>query len=315
MDNQLWSVLRAVKEQLKSYEQEAVFCHIRSDGSIGVNEVLSGPDDDFEILLFSSESISIHRPQAAIFQSLDKLSLKVISNGNLSTSALQFVKTYLPYCLVPIYAQSQKRAITTAHFAQTLDGRIATKSGHSKWIGNEENLRHAHRMRALCDVVLIGTGTLLRDKPRLTVRHVEGPNPTRVILGGPAKGSDYHCLYESCEKQILVIGSGACHLNGHIEYIQMPAREGRIDSGAVLKMLFQRGYHSVYLEGGAITTPNFLKDNAIDILQLHFAPLLFGSGKSAIVLPEIAKVQHAIQFTSFEFQPIGDTMMFVGQIA
>ena len=87
----------------------------------------------------------------------------------------------------------------------------------------------------------------------------------------------------------------------------------KIKSLDILNCLFQQGIKTVYIEGGAITTSNFLNDRAIDILQLHLSPYLFGSGKQGIVLPDIEKIDESIQFQNFSFFTVGDSVMFVGQ--
>jgi len=71
---------------------------------------------------------------------------------------------------------------TMVHMAVSLDGKIATVNGHSKWIGNEQNLNHAHRLRAILDGILIGSGTVKTDSPTLNVRRVTGQSPTRFVL-------------------------------------------------------------------------------------------------------------------------------------
>lgn len=314
MDKQLWKALLIVREQLKHFTGRLLFCHIQSSGKIGFNEVLPADPSFSQFFVDFTHTASKPPKGAAHFRIINLFELQTLQVGNFQIDEVHFLEVYLPYCFLPYFSRQKARAITTAHFAQSLDGKIATLSGHSKWIGNEENLIHAHRMRALSDAVLIGSGTLLRDQPRLTVRMVDGPNPTRIVLGQPGQCSDYNCLYESCKQPIIVIGSTESSLNGQIDYVKMAASEGRVNSINILKLLYQRGIYSVYLEGGAITTSNFLKDKAVDVLQLHFSPLIFGSGKSAITLPEIDEVKNAIKFSAFQFKAVGDTMMFVGQL-
>lgn len=227
----------------------------------------------------------------------DLIDVDVVQRGSIPDAALAMLQTYLPYCLAPIEAQKQRRAITVSHFAQTLDGRIATDGGDSRWIGCQENLVHAHRMRALCDAVLIGSGTLRRDRPRLTVRHVSGSDPIRVVVGsGP---HDLTCLTESSDAPVITLANGNGHLRG---------RE-------ILESLFERGIQTVLVEGGAATTSSLLADGMIDILQLHIEPLLLGPGLSPFDRPAAARIGDAITFRSQSFTRVGSGVMFVGRPA
>ena len=84
---------------------------------------------------------------------------------------------YAPVC----FAQPE-RGLTIAHLGQSLDGFIATASGDSYYVTGPDNVRHLHRLRALSAAIVVGAGTVARDDPQLTVRHVEGRNPVRVVL-------------------------------------------------------------------------------------------------------------------------------------
>lgn len=231
--------------------------------------------------------------------------------ASLDAETRHFFDLYLPYALLPREAHRQGRAMAISHFAQSLDGKIATDSGDSKWIGNPENLTHAHRMRALCDGIMIGTRTLQSDKPSLTVRHVPGENPRRIVITSSAR--DFSSLFASCPDPVLVLGT-VDHIQGHnLEYVQLTAPQGRIACHDILRCLYQRGICAVYIEGGAETTSNFLRERALDVVQFHLAPLIFGSGISGIVLPGIEEVHEAVHFAPYAFQAVGDTYMFVGQ--
>lgn len=95
----------------------------------------------------------------------------------LCAAGAELLDLYLPMALA-----SPARPLTVGHLGQSLDGRIATSEGASRYINGPENLLHLHRMRALCDAVVVGAGTVECDDPRLTTRRVAGPNPARVIL-------------------------------------------------------------------------------------------------------------------------------------
>ena len=83
---------------------------------------------------------------------------------------------------LPLAAVAHRRSFVLAHLAQSLDGRIATKSGASQWLTGAADLLHTHRLRALADAVIVGAGTVFQDDPRLTVRHCSGEQPVRVVL-------------------------------------------------------------------------------------------------------------------------------------
>src|SRR5437016_715601 len=87
------------------------------------------------------------------------------------------VDLYLPIC-----SATRARPITVGHLGQSLDGFIATHAGESQWVTGQENILHMHRLRALCDAVVVGAGTVAADDPELTTRLVPGPNPLRVVI-------------------------------------------------------------------------------------------------------------------------------------
>ncbi len=107
---------------------------------------------------------SDHRTDA-LFKASVPLKVELESNGIFSNDEISMLSTYLPYALLPYFSKKYSKCYAITHFAQTLDGRIASFSGDSKWIGNDENLVHAHKMRALCDAILIGAKTLMWTIP------------------------------------------------------------------------------------------------------------------------------------------------------
>jgi diaminohydroxyphosphoribosylaminopyrimidine deaminase/5-amino-6-(5-phosphoribosylamino)uracil reductase len=240
------------------------------------------------------------------------IALRPLTEGDLHPSARALVELYLPYCLAPLHARRMGRAFSVSHFAQSLDGRIATCAGDARWIGCKENRVHAHRMRALCDGILIGAQTLRNDRPALTVRHAEGTDPTRIVVGA---ATDVSCLQQAGPGAIVLIGDGDGPESGQVERFELPRTDGRIDTRAILKRLYHCGIMSVYVEGGATTTSTFLTEGNIDVVQLHFSPMILGSGINSFSGPAVPTVQDAIRFRQHQYRPIGDGMMFVGTTA
>lgn len=311
MQSRLWKTLLHLYQQSANWERAPRYCCIDPlENKILLDEDFATPSPATFYVHFTLPKQLTAKAAHLLYE--EQASIRVLQSGGLSADTLNFIKAYLPYCFNSLIAKKRQQAVAIAHFAQTLDGKIATRSGHSKWIGNEENLKHAHRMRALCDAILIGRSTLCADRPRLTVRHVPGENPVRIVLG--AKEADFSCLFEASDDPVLLIGSEDYLGNGKVQYHRLPTSNGRLHSQQILNYLYQQGLYSVYIEGGAVTTSNFIKDQAIDTLQLHLSPQIFGSGRQAIQLPEIQEVQESLRFSNFCFQTVGDTQMFVGQV-
>lgn len=314
-ENKIWKALLRLAAAVKSYPNDfncCSFTYQESELSVQFDALPTSVDQPLVFVSFTPINPSL-APTVTVVQLLNLIDVKPLQQGKLSMEELQFLQRYLPYCFLSLKAKRTKRAVSIAHFAQSLDGKIATHSGDSKWIGNEENLIHAHRMRAMCDAILIGKATLLADQPSLTVRKVEGENPRKVVVGSP--NGNFQCLAKDNSKDsVLLIGQQASTLNQEVQYVQLQGENGKIDSRDILALLYEKSLHSVYIEGGAKTTSNFLHDQGVDILQLHIAPMVFGSGIQGVVLPKIEAVAESIQFQHFQYQNIGDSIMFVGSL-
>lgn len=308
-NQQLWKIVLQLKQAIQGCSGPVSFCHCTKT-AVWVNQVSETlSSDDFFVLLEETDQLP---ENVRVLKLQDFIKLEQYSGATFSSSTFDFLKIYLPYCFLSYRSRLEKRCISVAHFAQSLDGKISTTEGDSRWIGNAENLDHAHRMRALCEGILVGNNTVRNDRPRLTVRRVEGKNPKRIIIG--ASAVDLTSLFDSCSDRIMMISSKNIASYEAVEHLQVTTKNCRIDSQDLLKLLFEKGIHSVYIEGGAMTTSNFLSDQAIDILQLHISPLIFGSGKQGLVLPQIQEVRESQQFSSFEFYKVGDSIMFVGAL-
>ena len=236
--------------------------------------------------------------------------------GAVPEGALRVLTRYGAYALLPTLARSLGRAVAVSHFAQSLDGRIATPSGDSRWIGDEANRVHAHRMRALCDAILVGAQTARRDRPRLTVRHVEGRDPARVVLGrsAPELEEELARMRAVSAAPVLCVvprsGAGV----GEAGVIEVEGEGGAVSPRALLRALWSRGWASVYVEGGQRTTSGFLTSGALDIVQVHVSPLILGAGPVGFALGEggAAEVAEASRFEAHRFEAVGGGVLFVG---
>jgi riboflavin-specific deaminase-like protein len=179
----------------------------------------------------------------------------------------------------------------TISYAQTLDGRLATRSGSSQWIGGPESLRFAHELRASHDAIMVGVGTVLADDPRLTVRLVAGRNPLRVVVDsalrtpitaatlrdGAARGTLLACV-EGVDpaRRAALEGLGATVL------ALPPGLGGGVDLAALMGALQQRGVASLMVEGGARIITALLRGRLADRLAVCVAPKILGTGIAAV---------------------------------
>ncbi len=186
---------------------------------------------------------------------------------------------------------SPSRAVTCAHLGQSLDGFIATRSGDSRFVNGQANLIHLHRMRSLCDAVIVGAGTIAADDPQLTTRLVDGPSPLRVVIDpGRRLGTHYRVFTDGAAPTWLACraspdGHADFDHHGGAEVVRIPGAGEELDLAALLAMLRGRGYPRVFVEGGGRTVSAFLAAGLIDRLQLAVASFLMGEGRPGIRLP------------------------------
>ncbi len=191
---------------------------------------------------------------------------------------------------LPITSATAARPVTIGHLGQSLDGFIATHSGQSQYVTGEENILHLHRMRALCDAVVVGAGTVAADDPQLTTRRVPGPHPLRVVLDPSRRlGPDYKIFNDDTVATLYITTAGTLQPGetrlAHAEIATVADAPNGMDAAAVLQLLRARGCSRVFVEGGGVTVSMFLQADLLDRLQMAIAPLIIGNGRPAIRLP------------------------------
>lgn len=216
-------------------------------------------------------------------------------------------RLYEPLC------RPGRRDFVVAHLAQSLDGRIATQGGLSQWLSGAEDLLHTHRMRALFDAVVVGANTILHDDPQLTVRRCAGSNPVRVVIDPRHRLDGTQRVFrDGAAPTIVLVGHDAAPTGtalGHAELLRLPAAGGALDPHAIRDALRARGLRRLFIEGGGVTVSRFLAARALHRLQLTVAPVLLGSGRPSLALPEIADLKDSLRppMRRFDF---GDDVMY-----
>jgi riboflavin-specific deaminase-like protein len=205
----------------------------------------------------------------------------------------ELLDLYLPMALA-----CRNRPLTVAHLGQSLDGRIATLNGASCPINGPENLTHLHRMRALCDAIIVGASTVECDNPQLTTRRVTGPHPVRVVLDPRRRLSAEHGLFHDGAAPTWLVCAEALADEpgpGHAQVIGVPGDGQRLLLAEVLRRLQDRRLFGIFIEGGGLTVSAFLEAGLLDRLQIAIAPLIIGSGRPGITLPAIENLSQGLR--------------------
>ncbi|MEW5900445.1 MAG: RibD family protein [Acidobacteriota bacterium] len=305
-----------MNRRIKAFRGSPRYCVLRIGGepAVSINSPLTRSLSSFLVGIKIAPRCRLPKTVAedadALLQLRGLIEVSFCRAPRLSTEVLRLLELYLPFCFLSLQARRARRAIALSHFAQSLDGWIATISGDSRWIGGPGNLVHAHRMRALFDAILVGSHTLSRDRPRLTVRHVSGDNPVRIVLGRNLAGLE--SLLRSSRDPVILVGGQPPFGSKRCLNLPLKRKNGFVPTGQILRELYKRGIHSVYIEGGSITASRFLQENTLDIIQVHIAPLILGPGLPVFLLPPAQRVSHALRFRSFFYTPVDDGIMFTG---
>jgi diaminohydroxyphosphoribosylaminopyrimidine deaminase/5-amino-6-(5-phosphoribosylamino)uracil reductase len=280
--NELWSLLRTLAN------------HRPEHGNA------SAPEATFSVCIASTKQPEVLRgehPEAAL---ISRGIGRVSSRLSPADAASKFFELYAPLCHpVPAPERSDSAragCFIVAHLGQSLDGRIGPLNGEPEAITGPEDMTHNHRMRALFDVVLVGAGTVCHDDPTLTVRHVEGRNPVRVVVDRDRRLSDHYGVFKDglaptlllCRRELCRDGErhGDAEVVGVADACSPPA---------VIDVLRRRGLRRIFIEGGGVTVSRFLEARCLDRLQLAVSPLIMGQGKPGIDLGETLRLRPLVR--------------------
>ena len=215
------------------------------------------------------------------------------------------------------------RPLVTVHYAQTIDGRIASRTGDSRYVSGDGSLRLAHELRAVHDAVLVGIGTVLADDPQLTVRLVPGASPVRVVVDSQLRiPLDANVLTMKGARTIVATTAlapeeraAAIRARG-ADVLRVKAdADGHVDLKDLLARLRDEGIRSLLVEGGRGIITAVLRDHLVDRLTVCIAPKVIGEGIAAVGDLHIDKLCDAMTFERSGFTASGGDVIFYGEPA
>lgn len=216
-----------------------------------------------------------------------------------------------------IHFITEGRPFVTMKVASTLDGRIATRTGDSRWITGEEARASVHRLRNEVDAVIVGRGTVEADDPQLTARIPGGRDPVRVVLdselrtnpGAQLLSTGSSPVWIACAAPASPPREKALRDAGAEILPCRPDAKGRVDLDDLLVQLAVRGIVHVLVEGGAGVFGSFLEAGHCDRLLLHVGPKIFGGGPSWTDAPAVDRVADAPGFSLTNVERVGDDLV------
>jgi diaminohydroxyphosphoribosylaminopyrimidine deaminase/5-amino-6-(5-phosphoribosylamino)uracil reductase len=215
-------------------------------------------------------------------------------------------------------AVRRRRPYVTWKYAATLDGRTAAADGTSRWITGRQARADVHRERASADAVIVGIRTVLADDTVLTVRDWPTQRqPLRVVVDGAARTPPSAQILNDSASTLIAVGDDASDARvdtltqAGAEVVRLPRREGRVDLGALLAALHERGVRIVLVEGGMTLAASFVRDRLVDRVVGYHAPVLLGAGPPVLGDAGIHTLAAAQRLWVESVTPIGEDVRLV----
>jgi len=217
----------------------------------------------------------------------------------------------------------------TAKYAMSLDGKIATRSGDSKWISNEEARHYAHYLRYTNDAIMVGVNTVLVDDPHLTARCSGGKGgtvkkqPLRIIVDGSGLTPTTARVLSEPGETLLALGTSVkpeskkAYTKAGAEIIELPATDGFIDLERLLQELGGREVTSVLVEGGSMLLGSMFDLGLVDKVVVFIAPVIIGGEKArtAVAGRGVDKVVDSFKLKRIDIKRFGQDIMLSGYVA
>jgi diaminohydroxyphosphoribosylaminopyrimidine deaminase/5-amino-6-(5-phosphoribosylamino)uracil reductase len=216
---------------------------------------------------------------------------------------LKFITTGLPFVILKI--------------AQTLDGKIATKLGDSKWITQEDSRRFVHSLRSWVDAVLVGANTVRKDDPELTIHEARGENPIRIILDSSGKiPSNSKVIKENQNGKTILATTNQKIREKFKEKVEIwklkKSEDGKIDLAQLLKKAGENQISSLLVEGGRGVFTSFLKEKLVDKIYYFLSPKILGKGLDSFGDLGIKEISNSITLRDCEIKRFKNDLLIIG---
>ena len=207
----------------------------------------------------------------------------------------------------------------TAKFAMSLDGKVATPTGASRWISGEESRRRAHHLRATSDAVMVGIGTVLADDPRLSVRDVpvRGAQPLRVVIDSKGRLPSASAMLAEPGETLVFTAAGRAAETGSKAASVATSGDGAVDLAEAMAHLGGRGTTSVLVEGGPTLLGALFDAGLVDKVVAFVAPVVLGGAAAPgpVGGAGIAAIADALRLERVRYEQAGNDMMVTGYVA
>lgn len=219
-----------------------------------------------------------------------------------------------------IYHTKTKRPFVILKLAMSLDGKIATSSGDSKYITSKAARKYVHQLRNDVDAVMVGINTIVRDNPLLDSRLAKGKNPKKVVVDSSLKISERSKILKDPDKVIIATTKKAPKnkidklQHKGVRIMTLKPKKGLIDLKELVKELGKSEIASVMIEGGAELSGNAIKEGIVNKLLIFTAPKIIGNGLGPIKNLGIKKVNKAIKLKNISTKNIGKDFLVEGNL-
>ncbi len=229
--------------------------------------------------------------------------------------------------LIAPFAKSISKGLPYVIFkaAMTLDGKTATSAGDSQWISCAASREIVHQLRNQVDGLVVGSGTVIADDPRLTTRLKEGDgrDPVRIVLDGRLKTSPQATLYTQSSEAKTVLVTASDHAEAALQHyrsvgaeiIQVPRNSDGLDLTAAMIELGKMNLHSLLLEGGSILGGAMLRADLVDQVMIFVAPKMLGGDGCGLLAGEgVASISDAWSLTNLRARQIDTDILIEGEV-